>query len=414
MSLQFRPLPPLPQEQERPNEGLQILGGLQSAAQSYMTLKQQRAQLDLQKQQRDIELAKAAGEGGQEFWNSYQAFRAGRNPYGTGIPAAPGAAAAPAPAAAPVAPGPNQTPADPYAQYASVQDPFSPLPGMSPAAGPQQAPNMSMAPQAAAPAPAAAPTDGGLAAPQSALDITPQHLAQIRQQKGSKGLKEYMDQQNFMTGQQKDQATMSNLNIDNESKLRGDYSKAAGNFKVVSEQVQTIQSIANRPPTAAGDLSLIFSYMKLVDPGSTVREGEQASAANAAGVPDRLRALYNRAMTGERLAPAQRADFIKTSGDLYQGWLDKQKTMDDSFRGIATRSHVNPENVILPYGVANFDRQALARSPGATAMNGGGAAPPPAGGGGDMVRVTSPDGKVGSIPRANLAKAMQRGYKAAQ
>jgi len=204
---------------------------------------------------------------------------------------------------------------------------------------------------------------------------------------------------------------MTNLNLDNESKLRGDYTKASTNFKTVSENLGNIQSVANRPPTAAGDISLIFSYMKLMDPNSTVREGEYATAANAAGVPDRLHALYNRLLSGEKLAPAQRADFINTSGDLYQGWLDKQKQTDEAFRAIATRSRVNPENVVLPYGVPNFDRAALAKSPAATSMQGGGGAPSAGGG---MVRVQAPDGRVGSIPRANLAKAQERGYKVAQ
>lgn len=371
MVLQFNPYP-VEREQPQPNEGLQILDRILPAAQMYLQNKQSKAALQAQREAKMVDLAKAGDEGGENFWNTYNAIKAGRNPYGTGIPAAPGAPAQaqmPQPQA-----GPTMPPADPYAQYQSIQEPYG-LPD-SPARPP-----MSMA-QGAQPSPAPAPA--APAAPTDATVLTAAHLADIRKQRGSRGLKEFMDQQNFMTGQQKDQASMSNMNIDNESKLRGDYSKASGNFKVVSEQIQTIQSIAQRAPSAAGDLSLIFSYMKLVDPGSTVREGEQASAANAAGVPDRLRALYNRVMTGERLAPAQRGDFINTSGDLYQGWLDKQKQTDDSFRGIANRSRVNPENVILPYGVPNFDRASLAKMPGTVSTMGGGAPPPnpPQGGAG--------------------------------
>lgn len=58
---------------------------------------------------------------------------------------------------------------------------------------------------------------------------------------------------------------------------------------------------------AAGDMSLIFGYMKLLDPGSTVREGEQAQVQQATGVPDQVRNLYNRVVTGERLNTNQRA-----------------------------------------------------------------------------------------------------------
>lgn len=364
MSLQFQRLPPLPERQESPDVGLQTLGQLQQAAQMYMSYKQQRAALDLQKQQRDIDLAKASGEGGQDFWNSYTALRSGKNPYGTGIPAAPGAGMA---AAAPMPPTPgglNMTPATPpdaYAGYQSIQDPFGPLPGMAPASTPA-APSMA----SASPQPSATMGGSGLAMPQTALDLTPAHLAEIRSQKGSKGLKEYMDQQTFLSGQQKDQASATNMNLDNESKLRGDYTKASGNFKTVSENLQTIQSVAKKPPSAAGDISLVFSYMKLMDPNSTVREGEYSTASNAAGAGDRLRAMYNKLLDGQALAPAQRANFINTSSDIYQGWLDKQKQTDDAYRGIATRSRVNPDNVLIPFGVPNFDRAAMARSPGAS------------------------------------------------
>lgn len=403
MALRFQPYPMPPEEEPRESPAATAAGGLQNTLALFLQFKNQQDALQAQREGKMVDLAKASSEGGDDFWNTYAALRAGKQPGSVGMPM-PGAAPMPSPT--PPTPG-LMTPApDPYSQYQSVQDPYGPLPGMSTAAAPA-------APMSMAPAPSAAP-GAPPPGPQGAMDITPDYLAQIRKQKGSRGLKEFTDQQSFLTNQKQADAQMGNIAITNESKMRDDYAKASGNFKVVSEQIQTIQSIANRPPSAAGDLSLIFSYMKLVDPGSTVREGEQASAANAAGVPDRVRALYNRAMTGERLAGAQRADFINTSGDLYQGWLDKQKQTDDAFRGIATRSRVNPENVMLPYGVSNFDRAALAKSPGATAMQGGAATPPAAQPGGGMVKVQRPDGTVGSIPRANLAKAEQRGYKAVQ
>jgi len=34
--------------------------------------------------------------------------------------------------------------------------------------------------------------------------------------------------------------------------------------------------------------------MKILDPGSVVREGEFATAQNSAGIPERIRAKYNR------------------------------------------------------------------------------------------------------------------------
>jgi len=75
---------------------------------------------------------------------------------------------------------------------------------------------------------------------------------------------------------------------------------------------------SSRDPSAAGDLALIFNYMKLLDPGSVVREGEFATAQNAAGVPERVRNVYRRVMAGERLSEGQRQDFVGRSAMIYQ------------------------------------------------------------------------------------------------
>ena len=66
-------------------------------------------------------------------------------------------------------------------------------------------------------------------------------------------------------------------------------------------------------PSAAGDLALIFNFMKVLDPGSTVREGEFANAQNSAGIPDRVRSQYNRVVNGRRLSKSQRQDFLRRS-----------------------------------------------------------------------------------------------------
>lgn len=83
-----------------------------------------------------------------------------------------------------------------------------------------------------------------------------------------------------------------------------------------------LSKINSAPETAAGDITRVFSFMKLNDPNSTVREGEYATAQNAAGVPERIRAAYNNALSGTVLTPSQRADFrdaaIKLARSQYE------------------------------------------------------------------------------------------------
>lgn len=76
-------------------------------------------------------------------------------------------------------------------------------------------------------------------------------------------------------------------------------------------------SASAEDPSPAGDLALIFNYMKLLDPGSTVREGEFATAQNAGGVGERIVSLYNNILQGTRLTESQRADFLGRADKLY-------------------------------------------------------------------------------------------------
>jgi hypothetical protein len=386
MALEFHPYP-IPEEKVVQHPVAEASQGIQKALMMYMQLKDTKRKQDMADLQTKIELAKARGEYGEDFDKALQSLGA-TIPGSAAKTSTPAATRSFVPTVAQNPLGGMQsamgTKAPAENPYASFEDPYSALPGM----GAQPTPAM---PTAAAPAPVAGPavgpTVGAAPAPsaspfKSFTDITPESLSEIRKKSGRAGEKRAMEQGTFFQNQAQNKAQISQYTIGNEGKMRDDYTNATRNFKTVSEQIQTIQSIANRPPTAAGDVSLIFSYMKLMDPNSSVREGEYANAANAAGIPDRLRALYNKLQTGEKLAPAQREDFIRTSGSLYQGWADKQKAVDDQFRGIATRSGANPDNVVVNFGVpnvnlSNYSSGAAMGQPGATPDPTARPAPPP-------------------------------------
>lgn len=99
---------------------------------------------------------------------------------------------------------------------------------------------------------------------------------------------------------------------------------------------------AARNPNAASDLSLIFGYMKMLDPGSVVREGEFANAQNAAGVPDQIVNLYNRAKSGERLNANQRAQFVSEAQKLRDIALSKVVRTEMEFGEIARQYGYDP------------------------------------------------------------------------
>ena len=117
---------------------------------------------------------------------------------------------------------------------------------------------------------------------------------------------------------------------------------------VISQGFRKVNKAA-QTGTAASDMSLIFGFMKMQDPNSTVREGEYATAEMARGVPSATLGLYNKILKGERLTPEQRIDFLNRSKDIFSGQLEEQKRIDDQLTMIAGEQGVNPKNVITKY-----------------------------------------------------------------
>jgi hypothetical protein len=78
---------------------------------------------------------------------------------------------------------------------------------------------------------------------------------------------------------------------------------------------QVISSLSAGTPI--GDVAGATKIMKLLDPGSVVRESELAIAMQASGRMDRLQNYFKNFMTGQKLTPTQRDDFQALANELY-------------------------------------------------------------------------------------------------
>lgn len=130
--------------------------------------------------------------------------------------------------------------------------------------------------------------------------------------------------------------------FDFEQKLRNEYNNQTKEFQEVRSAATRVNAADN---SAAGDLSLVYSFMKALDPGSVVRETEFATAQNAAGVPDRVRNIYNKALSGERLTPEQRAEFKKQANSLAKAAEGREKEVRGGIERVVTSYKLNPTNV---------------------------------------------------------------------
>ncbi len=132
---------------------------------------------------------------------------------------------------------------------------------------------------------------------------------------------------------------------DRASDLRDDFVKSSGDYVKVRDAMQRIEASAE-DSSAAGDLALIFNYMKVLDPGSTVREGEFLTAQQSASFGQRVNAAWNKVVKGTRLDDDQRADFLDRGRRLYQRQLAAHRMDIEDYKRLARAGNVDEELVI--------------------------------------------------------------------
>jgi hypothetical protein len=133
------------------------------------------------------------------------------------------------------------------------------------------------------------------------------------------------------------------------NELRDEVNALTKDFRVVQDAHSKIKNVAN---TGAGDMSLLYSFVKLLDPGSVVRESEFAAAAQSGSYGERIQGAVNRALTGQRLPDGLRKDFIREADNLYKSQKSGNDRIVKQYTEIAKRAGLNPEDVIVPYAAS--------------------------------------------------------------
>ena len=167
------------------------------------------------------------------------------------------------------------------------------------------------------------------------------------------------------------EAEGAKINVDDESTFRREYNSIVSGFRDVQASYGRIK--ATDATTPAGQLSLVYQYMKMLDPGSTVMQGEQASAQNAGAVDDKTRNLYNAIVGGKKLAPEQVTDFINQADLLYERSLQDYDKARTTYEGLANLYGYDPARVVPDFATGRT------ASPGDVAAPPANLPPPPEG-----------------------------------
>jgi hypothetical protein len=153
-----------------------------------------------------------------------------------------------------------------------------------------------------------------------------------------------------VTGEEIYKGKPKDKGFEDESKLRTEFNslQSVKDFAIRNSALGAIEASA-QDPTAAGDISLIFAYMKMLDPNSVVREGEFATAQSAGSVPQTLWSKYNQALTGERLAPEVRQDFVNRANKLYTRASEDFGKVYTRYEDIAKANNLDPSRALVDY-----------------------------------------------------------------
>lgn len=138
--------------------------------------------------------------------------------------------------------------------------------------------------------------------------------------------------------------------FENETKLRNEFTSdpnVVGYYAMKDAYGQLEASLMSG--SAIGDTAAATKLMKLLDPGSVVRESELGIALNATGMLDKYMNYANRIATGEMLTPAQREDFLALGQSLMKSAENSYKGVDQYYRGLATDYQFNPGRVVKPF-----------------------------------------------------------------
>lgn len=159
---------------------------------------------------------------------------------------------------------------------------------------------------------------------------------------------------------------------DQEFKLREEFSKNP-QIKTAAESGQSLQVLqelrdrSEKDPDAIRDVSLVYNFVKALDPGSTVRESEADLVEKAKGVLAAVPGLWERFKSGQKLLPEQRDQMVKAASDAYTGRVNNVSPIVNQYRKLSEKYGVEVDSVT---GHMGFGKPAPAPTPAVTPNEG--------------------------------------------
>jgi len=127
--------------------------------------------------------------------------------------------------------------------------------------------------------------------------------------------------------------------------FRKEFNALSKDFRTSRDAFERVIASADAP-SSAGDMALIFNFMKVLDPGSVVRESEFANAAASGSLGEKTKAAMAKISKGERLSPVMRKDFVNRAKRLFASQEKIQGNLIRRYTNLSKRFGVDPQDVV--------------------------------------------------------------------
>ena len=128
-------------------------------------------------------------------------------------------------------------------------------------------------------------------------------------------------------------------------KMQGDIRQDLKGPKDTATAYQTMYNAATNP-TQKGDTTMLYTFFKVLDPQSTVREGEIEMIKQSRSIPEKFKGMAIKLASGETLLESERADLLNQA---YQYVANQQRGVTetiDMYKGYAKSFGLDPNKAV--------------------------------------------------------------------
>ena len=128
-------------------------------------------------------------------------------------------------------------------------------------------------------------------------------------------------------------------------KMQGDIRQDLKGPKDTATAYQTMYNAATNP-TQKGDTTMLYTFFKVLDPQSTVREGEIEMIKQSRSIPEKFKGMAQKLASGQTLLESERADLLNQA---YQYVANQQRGVTetiDMYKDYAKAFGLNPEKAV--------------------------------------------------------------------